>query len=205
MRIIGVTGGVGSGKSSILRYLNEVYQAVIIEADEVGRRAQSAGEEAFQMIVDQFGQDAVGINGELDRAFLAELIYDDDAKRNLMNSIVHPIVTKHILNQIEAERIKGTTYVVVEAAILFESKLNKICDEVWYIYANESVRIERLMTNRHYSKEKCQMIMDSQLRHEEFIKLSNVCIDNSLTLEYAYKQIDEQFIRIKDEMKNEIM
>lgn len=205
MKIIGITGGVGSGKSSVLKYLEEVYQATVIQADEVGRMVQQAGNEAYESIISQFGLDAVGKDGELDRGYLAQVIYADETKRQLMNDIVHPIVKTFIAEQIEIERAYGTSFVIIEAAILIESKLAEMCDELWYIYADESVRIKRLMESRNYSEEKCRMIMASQLSDEEFKRFCQVCIDNSLSHEYTYKQIDEQFIRIKEEQKDEIM
>lgn len=205
MKIIGITGGVGSGKSSILRYLEDVYQATVIEADKVGKLVQQAGNEAFEAIVARFGQESVGTDGELDRAYLAQVIYADESKRQLMNSIVHPIVKAFIAEQIEIEKAYGTSYVVIEAAILIESKLAEMCDEVWYIYADEKIRIKRLMESRNYSLEKCKMIIASQLSEELFRDNCQVCIDNSYGYENTYKQIDEQFIRLKEEQSHEIM
>ena len=205
MKIIGVTGGVGSGKSSVLKYLEEVYQATVIEADKVGKMVQQAGNEAYESIIAQFGHESVGDDGELDRAYLAQVIYADEAKRQLMNDIVHPIVKAFIAEQIEIERAYGTSYVIIEAAILIESNLAEMCDEVWYIYVDEEIRIKRLMESRNYSSEKCKMIMASQLSEEVFREKCQVCIDNSLSLEYTYKQIDEEFIRLKEEQKTEIM
>lgn len=205
MKIIGITGGVGSGKSSILKYLEEVYQATVIQADEVGRLVQQAGNEAYESIVADFGHEVVGEDGELNRGYIAQLIYSDEAKRQLMNDIVHPIVKNYILDQIEIERAYGTSYVIIEAAILIESKLAEICDEVWYIYADEDIRIDRLMKSRGYSKEKCRAIMASQLSENDFRNYCKVCIDNSLSPEYSYKQIDEQFLRLKEEQNNAIM
>lgn len=205
MKIIGITGGVGSGKSSVLKYLEEVYQATVIEADKVGKLVQQAGNEAYEAIIASFGEESVGHDGELDRAYLAQVIYADEIKRKLMNDIVHPIVKAYIAEQIELERTYGTSYVVIEAAILIESKLAEMCDELWYIYADEDVRIKRLMASRNYTEEKCKMIMASQLTEETFRESCQVCIDNSLSHEYTYKQIDEEFIRLKEEQKHEIM
>ena len=205
MKIIGITGGVGSGKSSVLKYLEEVYQATVIEADEVGKMVQQAGNEAYEAIISQFGDETVGIDGELDRAYLAQVIYADETKRQLLNNIVHPIVKAFISEQIEIERAYGTSFVIIEAAILIESKLAEMCDELWYIYADEDVRIKRLMESRNYPLEKCKAIMDAQLTEAEFREACQVCIDNSFTHEHTYKQIDEQFIRLKEEQKNEIM
>ena len=205
MKVIGITGGVGSGKSSVLKYLEEVYQATVIEADKVGKMVQQAGNEAYESIIAQFGHESVGDDGELDRAYLAQVIYADEAKRQLMNDIVHPIVKAFIAEQIEIERAYGTSYVIIEAAILIESNLAEMCDELWYIYADEEIRIKRLMESRNYSSDKCKMIMASQLSEEIFREKCHVCIDNSLSLEYTYKQIDEEFIRLKEEQKNEIM
>lgn len=205
MKIIGITGGVGSGKSYVLKYLREAYDATVIEADEVGRMVQQADNEAYNKIVEEFGTVAVNDDGELDRAYLAQQIYGDEAKRIVMNNIVHPIVKSFIIEQIEIEKAYGTSYFVIEAAILIESGLSALCDELWFIYADDETRIKRLMSSRNYTEEKCRLMFESQLSYDKFMEACHVCIDNSLSAEYTYRQIDEQFLRIKDELKNEVM
>lgn len=205
MKIIGITGGVGSGKSYVLKYLQDAYQATVVQADQVGKLVQQAGNDAFIKIVEEFGELSVGKDGELDRGYLAQVIYEDETKRQLMNNIVHPIVRQFITEQIEIERAYGTSYFIIEAAILIESKFNELCDEVWFIYADEETRIKRLISSRDYSEEKCRMIIASQLPYETFMEVCDVCIDNSSSPEYTYKQIDEQFLRIKEEQTNEVM
>lgn len=205
MKVIGITGGVGSGKSYVLKYLREAYDATIVEADEVGRMVQQTGNDAYNQIVAEFGTVAVADDGQLDRAYLAQQIYADEAKRTIINNIVHPIVKSFIVEQIEIEKAYGTSYFVIEAAILIESGLSVICDEIWYIYADDETRIKRLMSSRNYTEEKCKMMFASQLTYDKFMEACDVCIDNSSLPEYTYKQIDEQFLRIKEELKNEVM
>lgn len=205
MKIIGITGGVGSGKSCVLKYLKEAYQATVVEADQVGKMVQQAGNEAFYKIVEEFGAASLGKNGELDRGYLAQVIYADENKRQLINNIVHPIVRNYIQEQIEIEKVYGTSYFVIEAAILIESGFSDMCHELWYIYADENTRINRLISSRGYTEEKCRQIMASQLNKDEYMKHCHVCIDNSSDIEFTYKQIDEQFLRIKEEQNNEVM
>lgn len=191
MRIIGITGGVGAGKSRVLDFLQEQYGASVYKADEVAKALQKKGEVCYDEIVAGFGKEILDPEGELDRIKLAEIIFADPQKLRQLNQIVHPAVRKYLLLHIEEERKKQTQYMIIEAALLLEEGYDEICDEIWYIYASEEVRKERLMCSRGYGEEKVKQIMASQLSEELFRSKCNVSIENNRDFEDTMRQIGE--------------
>ena len=193
MRFIGITGGVGAGKSEILKYIAKHYRCEIYLADDVARRIQQSGTECFRKLVDLLGTTVLGEDGELDRKKMAELVFSDSKLLEQVNAIVHPAVKTYLLLRLEAAKKKQEVELFfVEAALLIETGYGDIVDEMWYIYANDSVRAKRLQENRGYHKEKIEQIMASQLTEEAFRKASTFVIDNSGSLADSYQQIDQK-------------
>lgn len=189
MKVIGVTGGVGCGKSTVLAYIEAHYDAKIIKADEVGHELMKGDQECRQKILDFFGEDVLGPEGEPDRKALAAVVFADPQRLEKLNSIMHPAIKKKILKLIEQERACGRTYCVVEAALLLEDHYEAFCDELWYIYADEAVRMKRLGESRGYTEEKTRSVMANQLSEEEFTRRCDVRIDNSGDMERTQEQI----------------
>lgn len=197
LKIIGITGGVGSGKSTVLNFLKEEYGAVIIMADEVGRKVMEAGTECFYEIVEAFGQEVVNDNGELDRELLSIRIFNNPAERELLDSIVHPAVKKDICCEIEELKSKGQDcLVVIEAALLIEDNYDKICDELWFVYAPKELRIKRLKETRGYSRKKSLSIMNNQLSSWEMRRACKVTIDNGKDFEHTIDQVRAEYNRV---------
>lgn len=192
MRIIGITGGVGAGKTEVMTYIGQHYDAVVIKADEVGYVLMEPGKECYAPIVRLFGQQITDEAGNLNRKRIAELIFKDPVKLEQMNRIVHPAVKTYIRKAIENERKLDTSYVFVEAALLIEDHYEEICDELWYIYADERVRRARLRSDRGYSDERIDGIMENQLSEEEFSEKCDYEIDNSGDFAETVKQIDQR-------------
>ena len=197
MRVIGITGGVGSGKSEVLRLLKEEFGARLFMADDIAHEVMEPGGEACRRIEEAFGAEYLKPDGSVDRQKMAALIFKDAKALETMNSIVHPAVWKRIENGIQTapERL-----VVVEAA-LFDEEHNRLFDEVWYIYTSRENRISRLMASRGYSREKCLDIMSSQKSEEEFQAMADRVIDNNQTVEDVKRQIE--FI-LNEKLKEEI-
>lgn len=191
MRIIGITGGVGSGKSRVLSYLEEKYSAVICQADHVAWKLQEPGEWCYAEIVKRFGAGILNEDQTINRSALGKIVFSDNDKLLLLNQIMHPAVKEYIVETIQSEMWKGTEYFVLEAALLLEEHYNMICDELWYIYCDTNVRRERLKENRQYSDEKIDAIMDSQLSEEIFRKECQIVIDNSGNFEDTCYQVDK--------------
>lgn len=191
MKIIGITGGVGSGKSEVLRYLEEQYSAVVCEADLVAKSLQKKGTICYNKIVEHFGEEILDANGKINRSHLAQIVFKDTKELQVLNGIVHPAVKTNILGKIRRETKKGTELFVLEAALLLEEHYDEICDEVWYIYANEEVRKKRLKLSRGYSEEKSEDIFRAQKSRDEFLEHCDRAVDNSRNFDDTREQIDD--------------
>ena len=191
MRSIGVTGGVGSGKSVILDYLRDHYGARLIVADEVARQLEEPGEACYNELLELLGRDVLGSDGYFDNKKFAAAIFSDEKKLAAVNAIVHPEVKKYILSEMEKEEKNGCKYFVVEAALLIEEHYDEVLDELWYVYVPEVIRRDRLKASRSYSDEKIDSIFAAQLSEQEFREHCRYVIDNGNDLSYTYRQIDE--------------
>ena len=174
-RVIGITGGVGSGKSTALMLLKEKYDAYICTADELGHRAMDQGTGAYIQIVKQFGPDILACNGEINRNALADIVYHDEGRLHCLNRIIHPYVKREIRKQME--RCPARLF-VLETAILFETGCDRLCDEVWGVIAGDEIRIARLMESRGYSREKAESIMRQQMGSGELAERCDVVLVN---------------------------
>lgn len=192
MKIIGITGGVGAGKSEVLNFIAERYDATVIEADQVGYLVMQPGKEAYGPVVDLLGPSVVKEDKTLDREKIAGIVFEDRKLLEKLNAIVHPAVKNYIRRAIQMEREMGTEIFVVEAALLIEDKYDEICDELWYIYADENVRMHRLMKNRGYSVDKIRGILANQLSEEEFESHCDFEIDNSGDFQDTVRQIEQR-------------
>lgn len=191
MKILGITGGVGSGKSAVLAYLKEEYHAVICQLDDVARMLQQNGQVCFAKIVKTFGKDVIGKDQELDRQKLSEIVFSDAKKLQQLNEIVHPEVKQWVIKDIADKENSGVPLYVIEAALLPTAGYETICDEMWYIYTNENVRTERLKASRGYSEERIRNMIASQPQEEIFRKSCCAVIENSGTFEDTKRQIGE--------------
>ena len=191
MKVIGITGGVGSGKSEVLRYLQEEYGARICQMDETARELQKSGTECFRRIVEHFGSAVVGADGELDRAALGRIVFGDARELDVLNGIVHPAVFRKVREEIDACEEAGVPLFVAEAALL-TGEWRKLCSDFWFIYADESVRRERLKRSRGYTDEKITQMIASQPSEEEFRRAVTAVIDNSGSFEETKREIGER-------------
>lgn len=192
MKFIGITGGVGAGKSAILDYLKNKPDTKIMLADEIAHELMVPGTQCYDKLKAEFGtEDIYQKDGFFDRIKLAQVIFSDDEKRKKLNGIVHPAVRKYVIGQAAYERKEGKIkLLVLEAALLIEEHYDEICDELWYIYTSEENRRIRLKKQRNYSDEKINEIFNSQLTDEKFRKACRVVIDNNGTIEAAEAQIE---------------
>lgn len=193
MRVIGITGGVGSGKTAILDYLQKHTNCRVIVADRVAHELEEPGGICYEKIVAVLGKEILAENGGIDKSKMAARIFCDKNLLMRVNGIVHPAVKEYIQRTIAEEREAGKlAYLFIEAALLIENGYSGIVDEMWYIHTDEKARRERLKSSRGYSDEKIDCIIKEQLTEEEFYRHCSVVIDNSKTLQSALKQIDEK-------------
>ena len=193
MRIIGITGGVGAGKSEILSFIRKNYPSEIYLADEVAHKIKEKGQPCYEQLVELLGRDVLKADGEIDKAKMAAIIFADEKILQRVNEIVHPGVKEYILTKIkEAEEKKNVKLFFIEAALLIEAGYETMVDELWYIHADKDIRRKRLRENRGYSSEKIEQIMKSQLSEEEFFEKCDFIIDNSGKIEDSYIQIQNK-------------
>ncbi|MBR1910255.1 MAG: dephospho-CoA kinase, partial [Lachnospiraceae bacterium] len=171
MKVIGITGGVGSGKTEVLNLIDGMTKCVIIRADELAKSLEVRGEVCFDPLIELLGEGVLQENGEIDPKKMAQMIFAEESGnlRDKVNGIIHPAVKKRILSMIkEADNEKKVEFFFIEAALLIEDHYDLIVDELWYIYADENVRRQRLRDSRGYSDEKIEGIMASQSSDEVF-------------------------------------
>jgi len=193
MKFIGITGGVGAGKSEVLRHIRKHYKCEIWLADEVAHLVKKKGTVCYEELVVLLGEDIVGPDGEIDKGKMAEKIFADSRILEEVNNIVHPAVRIFLMERLdEARERKDVELFFVEAALLIEAGYGPLVDEMWYIYAREDVRACRLRENRGYDEERIKHIMENQLSEEEFRDACDFVIDNSDSLTNSYQQIDKK-------------
>ncbi len=191
MKIIGITGGIGSGKSTVLNLLRDKYQAYIVEADRVAHDLMEPGQAAYEKIKAVFPETVFHADGTINRAALGQMVFQDTDRLKQLNEIVHPAVKAWIRNEIEQQKQSGSCQLfVIEAALLIEDGYTAICDEIWYVYVEESIRIKRLMESRGYTEEKCRAVMKNQSDEAYYRQNTSAWIDNSLSFEDTEKQVD---------------
>lgn len=190
MKIIGITGGVGAGKTQVLSYIETHYKCRIVRADEAAHLLYEPGQECYQKLVAFLGQQILNDDNTINKAKMAGIIFQDQKLLEGVNGIVHPAVKKYILEQIAYEREKGEAdYFFIEAALLIEEQYDQIADELWYIHSDVAVRERRLAESRHYSTQKTADIMRGQLSEAEFRRHCRVVISNNGDLKETYEQI----------------
>ena len=195
MKVIGVTGGVGCGKSMVLDLIEKNFNAYIIKADEVGRHVLDRGTKGYEQFVTLFGETFLNGQKEVDRNKLAQTVFQNSNKLMVLNSIVHPLVKKAVVEEMARVRcMEQYDYFFVEAALLFEDHYEVFCDEVWYIYADTDSRRKRLADSRGYSDEKTDSIMRNQLSEELFRKRCDFVLDNSGSIEETFEQLKKKLV-----------
>ena len=186
-RIIGITGGVGAGKSSVLEILKTKYGAKILLADLVAHELMEPGSEGLKRVVDALGNGFLKGDGSVDRKALADLLFRDPQALKQVNSIIHPMVWEYMKS---SARESEQSLIVIEAAV-FDMAPAGLFDEIWYVYTSEENRIRRLMESRGYTREKCESIIKRQDSEAAYRKMADRVIDNNKTAKETEQQIKE--------------
>lgn len=193
--IIGITGGIGTGKSTVLKILKDRYYFHVFEADKMGHEVIKPGTKAHDDIVNYFGYDILKPDEFIDRGILGEMAFNDSEKLEYLNGIIHPAVIKEIKQRIKriASNEEDANF-VVEAALLFESGFDSICDQIWYVYADNDTRRKRIKEERGLSDEKIDSIISHQLNEEEFKRRADVVLDNSNSFDKTIEQLEKLLV-----------
>jgi dephospho-CoA kinase len=177
-QIIGITGGIASGKSTVTGMLRNRGYAVI-DADIVAREVVEPGEDAYKKIVAHFGKKVIGSNAFLDRQLLGEIIFNDDKERAVLNEIVHPAVRLRMNEKKAAYITEGRNTVFFDIPLLFESKLEHLVEKTMLVYVDQVTQLKRLMHRNNYKKEEAMARINSQMLIEDKKDLADIIIDNN--------------------------
>lgn len=186
-KIIGITGGVGAGKSSVLAILKNKFGARIILADLVAHDLMEPGTDGLKAVTAALGDSFLREDGSVDRKALAEIIFHDEKALKTMNSIIHPMVW----DWIKQEAVSCIEWLVIVEAAVFDTAPAGLFDGIWYVFTSEENRIERLMASRGYTREKCVSIMKQQDSEADYRKRCDFVIDNNGSEEDTEKQLKE--------------
>ena len=193
MKVYGITGGAGTGKSEVIKMLQQNFGGCVIMSDEVARELMQKGNISYQLIVEYFGRDILMDDGEIDRKKLADHVFNNKEALEKLNSMTHPYVKDEIRKLIaEAEASGECRFVALESAILLECGYEDICDEFWYVYTKPEIRRQRMKETRNYSDEKVDSVMRNQQPDEVFFKQCSFVIENNTTLSDVYDQLKEK-------------
>ncbi len=196
MRVIGITGGVGAGKSTVLQYLESVLGAYVIQADLVGHQVMEPGERCYDQVIALFGKQIIKNDKTIDRKRVSDVVFHQKEMRVRLNKIIHPAVKQFVLEKLEEQKAIGRELFVVEAALLLEDHYQDFCDCIWYIHTDREIRIQRLMEDRGYSREKAESIIRSQASDVFFRTHADYVVENNGDPGRTYQQIEEGVRRI---------
>ena len=185
--VIGLTGGIASGKSTVSTMFKEM-NIPVVDADVEARLAVMKGEAAYFQIIDTFGKDIL-LDGEIDRQELGSIIFHQEEKRKLLNEIVHPEVRKRMMEQVEKAQQTGEEVIVLDIPLLFESKLTYMVEKTILVYVDYDIQLERLMKRNSLSIDDAKARIQSQMPLNEKIKLADAVINNNGSIEETKKQL----------------
>ncbi|WGV00005.1 dephospho-CoA kinase [Bacillus altitudinis] len=187
--VIGLTGGIASGKSTVSQMIKEKGIRVV-DADIIAKEAVSKGSAALHQIVQTFGEEVLLPNGELNRQQLGAIIFSDEEKRKQLNAIVHPEVRKEMLEQRDEGVSNNETFVVLDIPLLFESKLEGLVDRIIVVYTTPELQLSRLMNRNDLSEEEALNRIHSQQPLEEKCQKADRVIENTKDLAFMRKQLE---------------
>lgn len=190
MKVYGITGGAGTGKSEVMRMLRDDFNGYIILSDDVARELSLKGGISYGLIVDHFGEEILGADGEIDRKKLAQVVFNDKEALEKLNGMTHPYVKEEIRRRLaEAEDSGKYAFGAVESALLPDCGYDDICQEYWYVHSSPEIRRRRMKESRGYSDEKVDSIMHSQLSEAVFLERCQFVIENNTNLAAVYEQL----------------
>jgi len=197
--IVGLTGGIVSGKSTVAKMFKQL-GAQIIDADKIARSIVQPGEKAWQSIVENFGRGILSDNQELNRKELARIVFADKEKLETLNRITHPEITAIIKDKIERMRRKNITkesICIVEAPLLFEAHLEEMMDKIIVVYLNREEQIRRLLLRNNLTQQEAIDRIESQMPLEEKVQRADYIIDNCTSINQTKKQVKQVWSELK--------
>lgn len=175
-KVIGLTGGIASGKSTVSELLS-VFGFKVVDADKAAREAAKKGSKGLAQVREVFGDEAIDENGEMNRRYMGDLVFNHPEKRLELNAIIHPIV-RDIMEEEKQEYLKQGYNVIMDIPLLFENELENTVDEVWVVYTSESIQMDRLMQRNNLSLEDAKARVYSQISIDKKSRMADHVIDN---------------------------
>ncbi|HBC4294264.1 TPA: dephospho-CoA kinase [Staphylococcus aureus] len=175
-KVIGLTGGIASGKSTVSELLS-VFGFKVVDADKAAREAVKKGSKGLTQVREVFGDEAIDENGEMNRRYMGDLVFNHPEKRLELNAIIHPIV-RDIMEEEKQEYLKQGYNVIMDIPLLFENELENTVDEVWVVYTSESIQMDRLMQRNNLSLENAKARVYSQISIDKKSRMADHVIDN---------------------------
>jgi len=196
MKIIGLTGGIGSGKSTVSKVLAHL-GAVVIDADKMGHEVFKPGTKAWQEVVDAFGQGIISADGTIDRRKLGEIVFSNPDARAKLNQVMHPLIYEQVKSRIEEYGRKGVAIIIVEAPLLLEVGWKSLVDEVWVTSASEATVIKRLKEQKGLPEAQSLARVRAQLTDEERIRQADVVIDTDCALDELKERVEALWRKLR--------
>ena len=192
MKVIGLTGGIASGKTAVTRHLIEL-GATVIDADVIAREVLQVNQPAYHEVVEVFGSEVLEEDGEIDRRRLGAVVFGNERARQVLNKITHPRVLHRIQEHLEEMKAAGVPVVVVSVPLLVETGMDSMMDEVWVVATAPGVQVCRLMARDGFSREEAEARLKAQLPLAEKMRHADRIIDNNGPLSQTYEQVEKMW------------
>ncbi len=189
MKVYGVTGGAGTGKSEVMKLLKERFGGFVILTDDVARDLQQPGGISYEKMVERFGSGILDASGLIDRKKVAEIVFNDEHALLELNQMTHPYVRQEVERLLAEAEQQGYPFAAVESAILLDAGYEDLCDEFWYIHTDPEIRRARMKASRGYTDEKVDAVMSNQPDERMFYNRCGFVIENNTSLEDVYRQL----------------
>ena len=197
--ILGLTGGIATGKSTVTGMLRE-RGIPVIDADQIAREVVEPGKPAYDAIVGHFGRDILLEDGQIDRKKLGEIVFSDESERQKLNAIVHPEVRRVMREEAETAEKNGVSIVFMDIPLLFESKLQYMVEKIVVVYAPAAMQLARMMERDELEEEQAQKRLRAQFPIDQKREEADFLIDNSRTREETERQVENMLAEIRGEL-----
>lgn len=186
--VIGLTGGIASGKSTVAKMFTDL-GIPVIDADVIAKKVVEPGEEPYKQVVKVFGKEILSPDSTINRPKLGSIIFSNEEKRGQLNQIVHPAVRKQMLKKKKDYIKRGEKCIVLDIPLLFESKLTSLTDQTLVVFVDEETQLKRLMERNQLTEQEALNRIRSQMPLKEKAKLADELIDNNHSMEESKKQL----------------
>jgi dephospho-CoA kinase len=199
MKVIGITGGVATGKTTVARFLSSMLKAEMIDADKIAHELLLPSEKVGQKVIQFFGEDVLKNGSSIERKKLGQIIFGNISKRKKLESIIHPAVKKIIKEKLEQYRDSGKKWVVMDIPLLFEAKMESMVDRIIVVIRDESAQLDTLHKEKGLSLREARERIESQLSLPEKVKHAHFVVDNNGTLSDTERQVRDIYARLRIE------